>query len=326
MANEKISQMPAATTLTGTELIELVQSGTNVGGTVSQLTPFLGSSPVIGGGSTSALGTFGVHVSWLNLWPNAGTPATPWGSSNIEATNTGPGIWTASTTGGSAGAIQPFNGAGSNLAASCQMCTMTSGAAANSGATIAGVGGIMGISGAQNVPMARLLSSGFPVSGFTMVLYFALNATVNTEQLFFGYYGAGSAAITGSTVPSSLLNSIALGRDAGDTNLQFMINNAAGTAAKTDLGVTHTSVANQMLRLVITCDGFGNCTITLSNLEAGGGQIATASYPTATAKLPAAQAGAGSSIAPLFFVNNGGSATNVGWAYLYASLTVGPGS
>ena len=40
MADQKISAMPAAATLTGTELVPLVQSGANVKATLSTLTTF----------------------------------------------------------------------------------------------------------------------------------------------------------------------------------------------------------------------------------------------------------------------------------------------
>lgn len=43
MANEKISQMPDAATLDGSELVPLVQSGDNVKTTVSALTGISGS-------------------------------------------------------------------------------------------------------------------------------------------------------------------------------------------------------------------------------------------------------------------------------------------
>jgi hypothetical protein len=47
----------------------------------------------------------------------------------------------------------------------------------------------------------------------------------------------GSAAVIGNVNPSTLTNIVGFGIDAGDTNVQLMQNDAAGTATKTDTGI-----------------------------------------------------------------------------------------
>lgn len=319
MANLKISQLPAASALTGAELIEMVQAGANVQSTVAALGGQVSSNYGIVGGPNSQLGSIASNLTWIAGYYNASANAM-YGSGNIVQSN-GYGPLSLWNNAGLATTKQVFNGAGSNLANSIQMGIFNSNNVASSGAWINNL--ICGVAASGvPAPINRVLANGVPVAGFTLCLYFTLTNVINVMQLFFGFVGNAIGAVGGANVPSQFINSIGLGRDSGDTNLQFMINNGSGTAQKTDLGVTHTSLANQLLRLVITCDGFGNCTITLTNMESGGLQY-TQSYPTATAKLPAAQASTGSSMMPLFYVNNGGQASTVSFGCKYIFMTLG---
>lgn len=250
-------------------------------------------------------------LSFQLKWATA-VPSTPGGGglNGISSGGTAPG-WTAtgSTTG------QNFNGAGANLAATVQLGIFTSSAAANS--TAEHIATLFNATIPSAYPCVRILSNGLPVAGFTMALYFVFTTVIANEQVFFGFC-PGTAGLGGSQVPSALLNMIGLGRDTADTNLQFMINNGAGTASKTDLGVTLASLANKLLRLVITCDGVGNCSIVLSNMESGGSQF-TANYPAATAKLPAANV----LVEPHWHINNGGTAASVAYGVSSGYITVG---
>jgi hypothetical protein len=294
MADLKISQLPAAAALTGSELIELVQSGNNVQSTAGAIAS--SASP------TTTLANQGI---WWTTFPSiAGGLA---GVSNV-GTGGGSPSWVPNVS----AVNQAANNAGATIAAATQMGTFTSAAGANSAADI--------VSSGPAVNMIRAFSNGLPIAGFSMTLFFAFTTTVSTEQCFFGY-SPGSGNLSGSQVPSALTNMIGLGRDSGDTNLQFMINNGSGSAAKTDLGVTLASLANKMLKLVITCDSVGNCAISLTNIESGGGLVSSVSYPTATAKLPVA--GATAQVGPRMHVNNGGTASAVAFGIAQSYFTAG---
>jgi len=67
-------------------------------------------------------------------------------------------------------------------------------------------------------------------------------------QFFCGLQGS-NAALAGE--PSALLNLLAVGKDIADTNLQFMRNDGAGAAVKTDLGIAY--AANIALNLRVFC-------------------------------------------------------------------------
>jgi hypothetical protein len=309
MANQKISQMPVATTpLAGTELIELVQSGVNVQSTataIAALAPTPTTLSLIGNPNQTpaqfAAAGFASQTIWFAMFSQIGGGYGGTG-------NAGSSGWVINS---GTNTNQTLNAGGANIATATQMGLVTSAAGANSAADIT--------NNNPAVNMIRGMANGLPIAGFTMTLYFAFTTAVATEQCFLGY-ARGSGGYPGTQVPSTITDMIGLARDTADTNLQFMINNGAGTASKTDLGVTLASLAGKMLRLVITCDNVGNCAIALSNMESGGLSYSV-SYPTATVKLPSV--GASVQYAPRFHCNNGGTAAAVAFGISAGYFTVG---
>lgn len=70
--------------------------------------------------------------------------------------------------------------------------------------------------------------------GFFYSLRFALPTNLAGKAVVMGL--TSSTSITTTQVPSALLSCIMIAADSGDTNLQLMHNDAAGTCTKTDLG------------------------------------------------------------------------------------------
>lgn len=312
MTDLKISQLPGATALTGAELIELVQGGVNVQSTTSALAGSLFS--LFGNPNGGALNaSLANQFAWVT-----GFPSVPGAVYNSQ-TNIGTGTpWSSVGTLSS----QSLNGGGANLGSSVQLLIQTSSSAANGSCDL--YNAVFNSTNPASIALVRLASSGLLIGGFTMTLYFVLTTTIVGEQIFMGFV-PGLGAIAGTTTPSNLTNMIGLAKDSTDTNLQFMINNGAGVASKTSLGVTHTSLQGHLLRLVITCDGAGNCATTLSDLESGG-QTYTISYPAATTKLPAVFSSAGGQVEPHIHINNGGNAAAVAYGLQALFITGGFGS
>lgn len=71
----------------------------------------------------------------------------------------------------------------------------------------------------------------------------------NSAQRFFCGYTSTALTITGGSDPSSLTNIFVLGKDVGDTTLQWMHNDGSGTATKVDTGITPST--NNVYRLTI---------------------------------------------------------------------------
>jgi hypothetical protein len=320
MANEAISQMPAAATLTGTELIEVVQSGVNVRSTVANIVASASITQASLQGASSqtpaqfaAAGNFATQLIWMT-----GVPELTGGGAPGGATNQGIGVgW--QNLGGTFSAQQP-TGTGANLAATVGTGILTSSSAANS---MASANATVFNSAGACMNMVRAYSNGLPVAGFTMTFYFTLRTIQAGGAIFFGL-APGTEGFSATQVPSALLNTVGLGMDQSDTNLSFYINNGSGSATKSSLGVTPANLQNQLLRLVITCDGLGNVAFALTNLEATGtyaGQSWTLSYATSTAKLPATN----TLIEPQLYMNNGGTAVAVAFGFVYFFATCGFG-
>jgi hypothetical protein len=79
------------------------------------------------------------------------------------------------------------------------------------------------------------LSSTIPtVGGFNLVMVTSIQTLSAGMRTFFGMYATNVPA---NADPSSFLDMVGFAGDTGDTNLQFMQNDASGVATKTDLGV-----------------------------------------------------------------------------------------
>lgn len=99
--------------------------------------------------------------------------------------------------------------------------------------------------------------------GFTYIHRFAFPIYASTQTIFIGPKN-GSSALSGSQVPSALVIMCGILKDAGDTNLQFCINNDTGTATKVSTGVTvSTSVVYEMI--IVAAPNNASVTITLNN-------------------------------------------------------------
>lgn len=300
MADLKISQLSAAAPLTGAELVELVQSGVNVQSTTGALMTAPASGTIFGNpGSPFNLG-LGSVVRW------AVSTCNPIGNL-IEAGTTSDGLgiqWTATPA---VSSHQAPNLGASTIGAATGFPLLVSAAALNSGADLNGAG-----TWSTNGPqiMYRLLSPALPIAGFSLVFYGCMTALAAAATCFFGM-GPSGAAFSGSQVPSAALNSIAFAKDIGDTNLQFIYNNGAGTATKTDTGMAFTSLLNHMFKLVITCDVLGNVTASFTDLEAGGLGSVSYGVASATVKLPAVN----TNVQPRFYMSTGNQAVAVSWGF-----------
>jgi hypothetical protein len=321
--------LPAATgSLSGLEIVVVNSAGQPETVTTAQIAALSSSSayslgnPNQSASAWAAAGNFSQQGAWITAFPTLSGVGLS-GSSN---TGISPG-WTIYNSEGT-DATQYPNGSASTIAGTVAMIILTSAATANSAANYYSTAFNPS---SPNITLARGFSNGAPVAGFTMTLYFVITSLTANAQLYFGLTnnGGNNGGFTATQTPSAVLNSIALTRDTADVNLQFTINNGAGSGSKTSLGVTAANLQNQLLRLVITCDNVGNCAITLTNLETSGtyaGMTFSATYPLATAKLPVTFTGSGgANLQPEFYMNNGGAAAAVGYGIVSSYITAGFG-
>jgi len=78
--------------------------------------------------------------------------------------------------------------------------------------------------------------NGAGIGGFFFVARFGISQTQTGYRFFVGL--SATTGAFGNADPSSLLNLIGIGMDTGDTNIQFMHNDGAGTATKVTLGAS----------------------------------------------------------------------------------------
>lgn len=270
MTDLKISQLPAAAALTGAEKIELVQSGDNVQSTAAALGTFVAST--VPPGTPAALNSGGVSPAvassnlWLQNWQflvwngqTAGIPNPAAGS----AYGTSPAIW---ATGGGAMGTFPDNPAAGSVWLAQSRVRGVSAAAINSPQEIYNNNdNAYGIS-------YRKVSASPLIAGFNLIWIGSFSLTKSDQVMFVGWCPhVPGQALGGSFVPSATLNMVGFGKDTGDVNIQFMSNNGAGTATKTDTGVTMASIQAHMVRIAVGCDPAGAViTATLQDLEVGG--------------------------------------------------------
>lgn len=149
-------------------------------------------------------------------------------------------------------------------------------------------------------------ATGFsPTSGFQLSIDFAykdaFGATFDTDgTLMIGLLGTNSVP-GGSEVPSNQINSVFIGKDIGDTNLQMMHNDGAGICTKVDLGVTATSRHSTALRLVLISNGT-TITYQITRLDTG----ASIGSGTLSSNLPAS----GNRLYPLIYAGSGSANTH----------------
>lgn len=301
MANQKISQMPVATALTGSELIELVQGGANVQSTVT---------------AAAALAP-------------APTPAGVLSPVSTE-------IWVMGIANGNSGTFPLMLGPGASINGQLNLGANGAGASGragvpSSGSMYLGIGSLIlpqtagSINSAAEVTFNptttamlsyRKVSGGLPIAGFTFVFVGGFD-TVRADQTAF--FGMGPTAIFGGTVvPSALLNVVGFGKDQTDVNLQFMVNNGAGSAAKTDTGLVFTSLLRHLFKITITCDTLGALvTATIQDLEVSG-PFATKTFTVADGA--AKNVVADLKITPHMYIGTGATTSTVcvmGWSSMF---------
>lgn len=248
MANQKISQLPVAAALTGTELVPVVQNGVTDQTTtaaIAALAPAPTSSSVLGAFSG---GNWGMGIAAGNsgtmptlLGPYAGQPsqsiATVTGGISAHAITP-----SATTLYGAMGMILPQTSGSTNVAAEFAFANQA------------------------YLYSFRKLSGGVAAAGWTMTLVAGFDTTRTDQTAFLGMASVTNFGNAG--IVSNQLNIVGFGKDQADVNLQFMVNNGAGAAAKTDTGLVFTSLTRHLFKITITCDSAGALiTATIQDLE-----------------------------------------------------------
>lgn len=119
--------------------------------------------------------------------------------------------------------------------------------------------------------------------GSKLVTTFGFGVYNSAERFFCGYTST-ALTITGGADPSSFTNIFFLGKDVADTTLQWMVNDASGTATKTDTGITPN--VNDVYRLTIYIPP--NATSIYMSLEVITKTTLTLYTYTASSNIPAA--------------------------------------
>lgn len=315
MSDLRITQMPPNALLTGAELIELVQSGVNVRAPLSQLAGATSQFTLLGNPNGSINGNLNNHFIWLS-----GGPQLPGGGGTSGASNAVTAGTAVSWPHIAAFGSQAPNSSAALLGGSVPLGTYPTGSVINTPNGVYMPTTFATVTSPSQAGHIRVASNGLPIAGFTVTHYFVLLVNQPGQVMFHGYCSSAGPLAAISTPSTALLNSIGLGMDTSDTTLQFMINNAAGAASKTDLGVTPASLVGHLLRLTITCDGLGNCQLQLLDMEVGG-LAYTLTLPTATTKLPAAN----TLLIYHSYNNNPGGAANVSFGTMWIFCTCGFG-
>jgi hypothetical protein len=247
----KISQLPAAAPLTGAELIELVQSGANVQSTATAVSALSTATPTSVIAALATLNwTLAITEAQASIAPTPFGPGNGRTSQAYIVAGTGAGI-----------AAQNANGPAGTMYGAIDMIIGQTAGAVNRSFD-------MHFQQVQPGVSYRKLSGGMPLAGFTFQFIGGFNTT-RSDQLFFVGLGPGAGVgFSDTQIPSAILNMVGFGKDQGDTNLQFMVNNGSGTAAKSDTGLVFTNLLQHLFKLIITCDTLGaKITATLTDLE-----------------------------------------------------------
>jgi hypothetical protein len=157
----------------------------------------------------------------------------------------------------------------------------------------------------------RSLSSSVLGGGFDLFLRWSWVNNNAGFRLFAGMQNA-AADPSASADPSALTNAVGVGKDAADTNLQFMQNDASGTCTKTSLGVSLATLAGHVLELWLHC--LPNATqIDYELLDVNTGATYTGSV---NSNLPAADA----KLYPLCYLNTAATGVAVTFDFMRAVL------
>lgn len=146
--------------------------------------------------------------------------------------------------------------------------------------------------------------------GFHVMARFGFVTLPAGYRVFVGLHS--STAVIGNVDPSTLTNMCGLGKDTGDTTLQFMYNDASGTANKINTGIT-LAVDDLIDFQMFSASGSGKIWFSIQVLT-GGGSIVNADTGVST-DVPAATTG----LCIHNWCNNGAtaSAINPHWSNYY---------
>ena len=282
MADLKISQLPAAGVLTGAELIELVQAGANVQSNVTNViaavVPQIVTAATVNG--TFASQSWALAIQGGNFSSAINPPIGPGNQGNIQ-TFTGFGGGSNTDHGGVPSASTWYG--------TTDFLLLNTAAIVNDSKDASFA---VGASGHGALAMYRKLSGGMALAGFTVIFIGGFDTFRSDQTAFIGLVGT-QGGLGGAAIPSAQVNSVGFGKDQGDANLQFMVNNGSGSATKTDTGLVFGSaIGRHLFQITLTCDAAGALvTAQIKDLEPAS-PFATKNFTVAdgATKIPVADA------------------------------------
>jgi hypothetical protein len=135
--------------------------------------------------------------------------------------------------------------------------------------------GTAGASAESRMAQGHVMRGDVAGAGGWFGVWRIVQVAVPAGCMMFAGLQASTAALGAVTTPSSLLNMVGIGYDSGDTNLQVMVNDGAGTATKVDLGASFpVRTTSHFLELVLFCaPNGGQITYRVTRLEAPANQV-----------------------------------------------------
>jgi hypothetical protein len=224
MANVKISELPAAAALDGSELLESVQSAANVQTTTGAVAALAASSlPWYADIRRS------IRIAQADGDYDFNTGA--WSGGTIQSIN----LTTINSL------SHPAQGT-SSLADSMIKSRWTSAASTN-----AGCGGVCNNTKAGVYRTVSAGPAGFG-GGFDFFARVSFFTARSDQRAFVGLHPSSSGP-TATIDPSAYLNMVGLAKDEGDTNVKVMHNDGSGTATEVDLGITFVSLLGKVVEV-----------------------------------------------------------------------------
>ncbi len=224
MANVKISELPAAAALTGTEQIPLVQSGGTDRTTAQAIADLAGVSQT------------DVLMSTLARVGYAHAPDPGGGGGMVAVGLTAQNA----ASGGGAGPPTP-DGSTALKSVLSQLVNVTSSSADLT-------------AGYQFPGILVFRATTGNLGGF--VFKCRLGITTNPGGQRYAI-GLAASSLGQTDDPSTLINCFLLGKDAADANLSVMHNDGSGTATKVSIGPTLASLLGKLLDVTLSCDAAG---------------------------------------------------------------------
>lgn len=226
---KRIDQLPAASALTGAELAPIDQGGVTVHVTTQAIADLAMST------ATALFPT-----TFDNMWNAVQTlSGTAW-----VVTGDDGGSYAPVDLSGNGTQNHPQNtGAATDLDAQAYRHSTASASPGNAGGFRAG--------GSAGIHYFKASASAAKSGGFRRSIIFGARVAASDCRAFFGECASSTSPVGAAADPSAAFNTFGIGKDAADTNLQFMHNNGAGAATKIDLGFTLAGLVGHVLRLDI---------------------------------------------------------------------------